>query len=721
MPSKTPKQAKFMRAVAHGWKPSRTKAPPVSVAKEFVEADKKYSGGFAENRYWTGGLAAMEDPNAGYKGRLDWRRGGRASRNGGGGGGGIGLGGLSTESPYTVEEQAQRDAFLAKDIQPDGVWSTMFYNLQQQNQPSPESTIAAPTAATYTPAPQYTGPRMAGPRGGRRGGGRRGGRRDGGGPRGGGAGGGPTPGGSTTPPRIIPTTPASYVGAAPAASGAASPHVEQLRQHQAKIAATLGTGSARGGHVTGYAEGGTTRADNPFDPVKQKYQWRSWERNQGRDPDVAEVEAEVEEEVVEPEEEEGSGIAAYLRSLFIDDPETANIEAIERRIAEGEGVEAQAYGGRVGYQAGGLAQAAPGRMLPPVGGVPPWIEPVGSGAGYGGDYEPEPQGYQFGGMAARFAPTAGRAMRQSRGRQPRGGQMPRGGVMGGQYRGAPPTRGLRGMAARGELGPGTTTRYRDGMPVGGGPAPTGALAAMMQQAQQQRAAAQPGGGMGSRGPIYDAILRGQEQQGAPQGGGGIHARIRQAQQQQQAGGVGPQVMDLPPPTPGGTVYDRDWPPRGPMAPGGGPLQPGRVGTLGGPGYGEYPLGSAGPRMDPRDPRYRATPPPGSTFAPGEGIPGGGNIPPWKRPPGRRRAPPPGKGPGGSGPFIPGGPRVPPNLQGYLQRMRMQNRPPSGPVGGGGNRVGMQDQQGAMARALQRGTGRPPMSRRSAFGRAGPTP
>jgi hypothetical protein len=64
MPSKTPKQARFMRAVAHGWKPSRVKAPPVSVAKEFVEADKKYSGGFAENRYVKGGLATMNEVDA---------------------------------------------------------------------------------------------------------------------------------------------------------------------------------------------------------------------------------------------------------------------------------------------------------------------------------------------------------------------------------------------------------------------------------------------------------------------------------------------------------------------------------------------------------------------------------------------------------------------------------------------------------------------------------
>lgn len=40
MPSKTKKQAKFMAAVSHGWKPSKQKAPPVAVAKEFNTADK---------------------------------------------------------------------------------------------------------------------------------------------------------------------------------------------------------------------------------------------------------------------------------------------------------------------------------------------------------------------------------------------------------------------------------------------------------------------------------------------------------------------------------------------------------------------------------------------------------------------------------------------------------------------------------------------------------
>jgi hypothetical protein len=41
MPSKTPKQAKLMSAVAHGWKPKGKAADlTVKVAKEFHAADK---------------------------------------------------------------------------------------------------------------------------------------------------------------------------------------------------------------------------------------------------------------------------------------------------------------------------------------------------------------------------------------------------------------------------------------------------------------------------------------------------------------------------------------------------------------------------------------------------------------------------------------------------------------------------------------------------------
>ena len=74
-------------------------------------------------------------------------------------------------------------------------------------------------------------------------------------------------------------------------------------------------------------------------------------------------------------------------------------------------------------------------------------------------------------------------------------------------------------------------------------------------------------------------------------------------------------------------------------------------------------------------------------------------------------------PGSGGPM--GGPRVPPNLRGFMQRRMMENRPRRGipgPAGAGGapNRVGQADQQGGLSRAMQRGTGRRPMSRRQGF-------
>lgn len=44
MPSKSAAQASLMRAVAHGWKMPGGGGPPVSVAKEFVAADKAKKG-----------------------------------------------------------------------------------------------------------------------------------------------------------------------------------------------------------------------------------------------------------------------------------------------------------------------------------------------------------------------------------------------------------------------------------------------------------------------------------------------------------------------------------------------------------------------------------------------------------------------------------------------------------------------------------------------------
>jgi hypothetical protein len=44
MPSKTKKQERLMKAVAHGWKPDQMKGPSKAVAKEFVKADQKKKG-----------------------------------------------------------------------------------------------------------------------------------------------------------------------------------------------------------------------------------------------------------------------------------------------------------------------------------------------------------------------------------------------------------------------------------------------------------------------------------------------------------------------------------------------------------------------------------------------------------------------------------------------------------------------------------------------------
>lgn len=41
MPSVTRKQAHFMSAISHGWRPTNKKGPPLSVAREFHDADKR--------------------------------------------------------------------------------------------------------------------------------------------------------------------------------------------------------------------------------------------------------------------------------------------------------------------------------------------------------------------------------------------------------------------------------------------------------------------------------------------------------------------------------------------------------------------------------------------------------------------------------------------------------------------------------------------------------
>ncbi len=52
MPSSSPKQARLMRVVAHGWKPPVSSGieVPVSVAKEFEVADAKKPNALAKQR-----------------------------------------------------------------------------------------------------------------------------------------------------------------------------------------------------------------------------------------------------------------------------------------------------------------------------------------------------------------------------------------------------------------------------------------------------------------------------------------------------------------------------------------------------------------------------------------------------------------------------------------------------------------------------------------------
>ncbi len=800
MPSKSPEQAKLMHAIASGWTPSRMKSPPSrAVAQEFVNADRKYSGGFAENRYWTGGLAPMDNVNSGGKrGSLEmlkWQEGGEVDYRVPGEPGVYEAPDVEGMGPaleqmfsdmeatrkgrerevidYTWDKTQSREAetdlderleamsgpeqvayvkprllaamaemktigetpkfkqYSIKDywLSTDQVslWRGKWSNALQQQ--AREAKGPMPTeeelkrigvddagnpimmeeegmqfgggvggiAAAYGRAQEMASQdpeespygteasttqqmldRMgySGPMGYLR---LTSGLRQAGWTPASGSGDGDLAntmwyppegtlagedGEGAPPPRIIPTDPTSYVGGTAlgtsdgggggggGGSGEESPYREQLRQHKAKIAATLG--SARGGHVNYYEEGGAVRpghaeGPNPFEGKNKPAQYRLWERENHIDPPPPPKAA------AEPED------IPWWKKI-------AGYGAGPTQTDEGLEAIGQAYGGRVGYQAGGLAIAAP------AGGVPPWISPTGSGPGY---MDEPPPGYQFGGIANRFnPPTAAPAPAMAQAQSAAGSAVagmggPRGGVMGGQYRGVPPQ---RGMISRG--------------------AQPGGLAAMLQQTRQQQT-----GAAGRLPPGIDprAVAADRE-------GWATHQADPRFAQQQEAqrrmddlrtGGV------MGGPAGGGTMG------RVPMD-----MQPGPLNRT---PSGEIDLGGGRtPEWGPDGPVRGRTPP----FMP--------KVIPWNRPgPAPERVggmgkPRPGPGmmpPGDEGGGIPGGPRVPPNMRGYLQRQRMMNRPPAN-VGGGANRVGMADQQGALSRAMQRGTGRPPMSRRAGFGRAG---
>lgn len=316
------------------------------------------------------------------------------------------------------------------------------------------------------------------------------------------------------------------------------------------------------------------------------------------------------------------------------------------------------------FQGGGLAQVSA-----PRGGVPPWVEP----AGY-----MEPEGYQAGG---RTQPWSG-AQRQ-------------------QWRNAGNRPG--GRARLQQAYQSYTPEQRAGYSGRVGYAPQAPQAAgragMMADAQRQQAALQQrAGGAGRLAGMQADQQRQRAAMGAGAPGGfnpalAAQNRAQAGQFEALRGGARPAVM------PGGgqmigggqgltgpwqgSPETNPMRPRGPLAPGGRPLQlPGR----GGPG--------------------RWTPQQRTQWGGAGAAERGAMADQYGRSQALRNRP-------GGGGGIMGGARVPPNMRGFLQKQRMMNRPPSN-VGGGVNRVGQQDQQGGLSRAMQRGTGRRPMSRRGGF-------
>ncbi len=210
------------------------------------------------------------------------------------------------------------------------------------------------------------------------------------------------------------------------------------------------------------------------------------------------------------------------------------------------------------------------------------------------------------------------------------------------------------------------------------------MAGMQADYQRGQAALQPGGG-GRWSPQQQQAWRGRQQQQAGMAGAQANFAAQRAVPQQLAGRTA------------GMMADYQAGQRG--------LQPGAPNTRA-----FLNDGSAQQYQQQLQQQARSV-------AGGQGLTGPWQGSPETNPmrPGRRTPPwmPRINDPSGGGGGITGGARVPPSLAGSLQKRRMMNRPPSN-VGGGVNRVGQQDQQGGLSRALQRGTGRRPMSRRGGF-------
>ncbi len=350
-----------MRAVAHGWKPDRIKGPSRAVAREFVNADRKYSGGFAENRYNTGGLAAMSEINSGVPVTLSFQGGGAVLPL---------TGNAAMQAALEPVEGAERfnvdmSAFAGDDLSTmeRAYRQAMMAGLEGQGYYAGEDNIWYAPTTTVTggePAPPRIIP---------------------------GAVGAPPPAGSPfgSDPR-----PPNMVGALPALTRAEqttarreTPYREQLRAHKERVAAALNPApqveGAKGGYMN-YQAGGAVPAPverptpitgggaaipghpegtNPNRPGTALYS--RWEKRYHYDPPPPPTDP-------MPAPDEGGGITGWLLEKLGLSPDFKEGTA-DDLTAIGE-----ARGGRVRrYQVGGLAQAAPGpgQFRPPAGGVPP--------------------------------------------------------------------------------------------------------------------------------------------------------------------------------------------------------------------------------------------------------------------------------------------------------------------------------------------------------------
>jgi len=531
MPSKSPAQAKLMRAVAHGWKPSRIEGPSRAVAQEFVDADRKYSGGFAENRYYTGGLAAMNMQEGGDV----WTPYGPAQ-------------------DYGEMSDDERE-FLSWDVSGGGIYKGMFREAQAKlrakyglSDPAADGTVTGPPGGDGPPGGGYSGwPGYGGfyP--------------------GGGGGWSPPPG--WVPPGELPPGEGPPLTGGPPGPGAGpptnippsvvpppidrragrdTPMSEALRTHRQRVASSLSVpegGYAEGGHVNYYQEGGAARPGhaeraNPYPENSARY--KLWEHKHHVDPAPPPV-----AQAPEPED-----ISWLQRILGV---ETERKGRTERELEE----MGEAYGGYIdapGYQFGGLASAnfrgPPGGGVPPrvgmmnprggiprfqpggPGGAPPW-----KGRGPPRMVPPSPPG-GFPGRGGRGFPGRGFPGR-GRGRPVPGGEMgiPAGEEPGGFLRPGGPGRPY--MPGRGFPGgpplqrPGGPNPYMPGGPGGAADVGGGMMSAVRNAAQQRAGAGGVPGGP-SVPPNMRGYLQRQRMMNRPPAnvGGGVN---RVGQQDQQGG------------------------------------------------------------------------------------------------------------------------------------------------------------------------------------------